>query len=462
MAVLKTGDGFPNVVVTAIASTNAIATDAEDTWRLLLDGKSGIRLLDKPFVSEFDLPVHIGGPLLEDFDHHLNRVELRRFSYLQKMATVLSRRLWTQAGLDGTDSLDTRRLMISIGLALGTAEEIVIQYDTFKEKGMRAVSPLAVQMYMPNAPSAAVGLERQAQAGIVTPLMADASGSAAIAEAWRHIVLGEADVAICGGIDTWIGPVTIAAFSQMDLLSTHNDDPAGACRPFDADRDGTVFSEAGAMLLLESEEHAVARGAPILGRVMGGSGHLGRLRPGQAGPQWRVRRRRHRACHRVGRSDTRRHRPRHRRRRGNPARGPGRGHGAAPCLGSTPARGLRTEVGARPLLGRVGSRGRRPDGAGAARQVVPPTLNLTHLDPGVDLDVVAGAPRPGDYRYAAQSTASGSAGTTWRWCSGAEPPEPPKPLSRGSYPLTSVNCPNSLTRRLKKSLHPVRYFMYRS
>jgi 3-oxoacyl-[acyl-carrier-protein] synthase II/beta-ketoacyl ACP synthase len=400
MAVLKTGDGFPNVVVTAITSTNAIATDAEDTWRLLLDGKSGIRLLDKPFVSEFDLPVHIGGPLLEDFDHHLNRVELRRFSYLQKMATVLSRRLWTQAGLDGTDSLDTRRLMISIGLALGTAEEIVIQYDTFKEKGMRAVSPLAVQMYMPNAPSAAVGLERQAQAGIVTPLMADASGSAAIAEAWRHIVLGEADVAICGGIDTWIGPVTIAAFSQMDLLSTHNEDPAGACRPFDADRDGTVFSEAGAMLLLESEEHAVARGAPILGRVMGGAVTSDGYDPVKPDPSGES------AAVAIGR--------------------------AIELAGLTPddidlvtadaagtlpgdlaeAMALHLALGQRrpAVYAPKSALGHSWGASGAVDAVltvqalrdgvVPPTLNLTHLDPDVDLDVVAGAPRPGDYRYA--------------------------------------------------------------
>ncbi len=398
---LRTGDGIPNVVVTAITSTNAIATDAEETWKLLLDGRSGIRQLDKPFVSEFDLPVHIGGPLLEDFDAHLNRVELRRFSYLQKMATVLSRRLWTQAGLDGNDTLDTRRLMISIGLALGTAEEIVIQYDTFKEKGMRAVSPLAVQMYMPNAPSAAVGLERRAQAGIVTPLMADASGAAAIAEAWRHIVLGEADVAICGGIDTWIGPVTIAAFSQMDLLSTHNDDPAGACRPFDADRDGTVFSEAGAMLLVESEEHAVARGAPILGRLMGGAVTSDGYDPVKQDPSGES------AAVAIGRAiemagltpddidlvtaDA----------AGTPTRGLGRGRGAAQCLRPTPARGLRTQVGARPLLGCVGGRGRRPDGAGAAgRRRAAHAEPRPSLDPDVDLDVVAGGPRPGDYRYA--------------------------------------------------------------
>jgi meromycolic acid 3-oxoacyl-[acyl-carrier protein] synthase II len=400
MAVLRTGDGFPNVVVTAVASTNSIATDAEDTWRLLLDGKSGIRPLDRPFVAEFDLPVHIGGPLLEDFDHHLNRVELRRFSYLQKMATVLSRRLWTQAGLDGTDSIDTRRLMVSIGLALGTAEEIVIQYDAFKEKGMRAVSPLAVQMYMPNAPSAAVALERRAQAGIVTPLMADASGAAAISEAWRHIVLGEADVAICGGIDTWIGPVTIAAFSQMDMLSTHNEDPAGACRPFDADRDGTVFSEAGAMLMVESEEHAVARGAPILGRVMGAAVTSDGYDPVQPDPSGES------AAVAIGRAielagltpgdidlvtadaaGTR---------AGDLAEAKALRHvlgGHAPAV-YAPKSALGHSWGASGAIDAVLTVQALRD------QVVPPTLNLEKLDPEVDLDVVSGSPRRGDYRYA--------------------------------------------------------------
>jgi beta-ketoacyl ACP synthase len=397
---LRTGDGLPNVVVTAITSTNAIATDAEETWKLLLDGRSGIRQLDKPFVSEFDLPVHIGGPLLEDFDAHLNRVELRRFSYLQKMATVLSRRLWTQAGLDGNDTLDTRRLMISIGLALGTAEEIVIQYDTFKEKGMRAVSPLAVQMYMPNAPSAAVGLERRAQAGIVTPLMADASGAAAIAEAWRHIVLGEADVAVCGGIDTWIGPVTIAAFSQMDLLSTHNDDPAGACRPFDADRDGTVFSEAGAMLLVESEEHAVARGAPILGRLMGGavtSDGYDPVKQDPSGESAAVAIRR--AIEMAGltpddidlvTADAAGTRP------GDLAEAAAlhNAFGRRPPAVYAPKSALGHSWGASGAVDAVLTVQALRDG------VVPPTLNLARLDPDVDLDVVAGGPRPGDYRYA--------------------------------------------------------------
>ena len=134
---------------------------------------------------------------------------------------------------------------------------------------MRAISPVGVQKAMPNAAAAAVGLERGAKAGILTPVSACASGAEAIALAWRNIVLGEADVAICGGVETKIEAVPIAAFSNQGLLSTNNDDPAGACRPFDKDRDGFVIGEAGALMVIETEEHAKARGANIIGRVMG-------------------------------------------------------------------------------------------------------------------------------------------------------------------------------------------------
>ncbi|HET7665101.1 MAG TPA: beta-ketoacyl synthase N-terminal-like domain-containing protein, partial [Mycobacterium sp.] len=266
MAPLRTGDGLADVVVTAVASTTSLAPDAETTWQLLLEGHSGIRELDKSFVAEFNSPVRIGGPLQESFDEHLSRVELRRLAFMQKMSLVLGRRLWENAG---SPDIDAKRLLISIGLALGSTEEIPVQYDAWKEKGLRAVSPLAVQMYMPNAPAAAVGLDRAAKAGIISPVMADASGSAAIAEAWRQIVLGEADIAICGGVETHIEAVPVASFWQLGLLSTNNDDPTGACRPFDKDRDGMVFGEGGALLLIETEEHAKSRGARILARVMG-------------------------------------------------------------------------------------------------------------------------------------------------------------------------------------------------
>src|SRR6201993_3481795 len=152
---LATGNGFPNIVVTGIAMTTAVATDVETTWKLLLDGQSGIRPLDDPFVEEYDLPVRIGGHLLEEFDSQLDRVENRRMGYLQKMSVVLSRRVWENTG---SPEVDTNRLLVSVGTGMGSAEQIVFSYDDMHARGIKAVSPLAVQKYMPNGPPAAGGL----------------------------------------------------------------------------------------------------------------------------------------------------------------------------------------------------------------------------------------------------------------------------------------------------------------
>src|SRR6478736_7799092 len=156
---LATGAGFPNVVVTGVAMTTALATDADSTWQKLLAGQSGIRKLEDPFVEQYDLPVRIGGHLLEDFDSTLTRVELRRLSYLQKMSTVLGRRVWENAG---SPEVDTRRLMVCIGTGMGSTEELIWGYDALRARGTKAFYPLGVQKYMPNGPAATVGLERKA------------------------------------------------------------------------------------------------------------------------------------------------------------------------------------------------------------------------------------------------------------------------------------------------------------
>lgn len=402
MAPLTTGNGLPDVVVTGVAMTTALAVDAEGTWKKLLDGQRGIRTLEDPFVEEYNLPVRIGGHLLEDFDSELSRVELRRLSYLQKMSTVVGRRVWQNAG---SPEVDTRRLMVSIGTGMGSSEELVFAYDAMRAKGLRAVSPLVVQMYMPNGPAAVVGLELQAKAGVCTPVAACASGSEAIANAWRNIVYGEADIAVCGGVETKIEAVPIAGFAQMRIvLSNTNDDPAGACRPFDRDRNGFVFGEAGALMVIETEEHAKARGANILGRIMGAAvtsdgHHLVAPDPNGA-----------RAGHAISR--------------------------AVELAGLTPtdidhinAHATGTQVGdvaeGKAINNAMGSHrpavyapksalGHSVGAVGAVESiltvlalrdgVIPPTLNLTNLDPEIDLDVVAGEPRTGDYRYAVNNS----------------------------------------------------------
>jgi beta-ketoacyl ACP synthase len=402
MAVLSTGNGFPNVVVTGYAMTTALATDADSTWKALLDGQSGIRTLNDPFVEQYDLPVRIGGHLLEDFDGDLTPAEQGRLSYLQKMSTVIGRRAWDHAG---APEVDTRRLMVSIGTGIGSAEELLFADDDLRTKGLKAVSPLAVQTYVPNSPAAAVGLERNARAGIVTPISACASGSEAIANAWRNIVLGEADMAICGGVETKIEAVPIAGFAQMRIvLSTTNDDPAGACRPFDKDRNGFVFGEGAALLVIETEEHAKARGADILARLMGASVtsdgyHI--VAPDPTGDQ-------------AGRAITRAiqlagltpgdidHVNAHA--TGTSVGDVAEGKAINNALGShrpavyAPKSALGHSVGAVGAVETILTVMAMRDG------VVPPTLNLHNLDPEIDLDVVAGEPRPGNYQYAVNNS----------------------------------------------------------
>ena len=258
--------GFPNVVVTAVEATTALGADIDSTWKALLAGESGIRVLEDDFVTKWDLPVRIGGHLVDPIDDHMGRLDLRRMSYVQRMSKYLGRKMWDAAG---APEVDPDRFAVVIGTGLGGGEKIVETYDTMNEGGIRKVSPLAVQMIMPNGAAAVVGLDLGARAGVITPVSACSSGSEAIAHAWRQIVMGDADIAVCGGVEGMIEALPIAAFSMMRAMSTRNDDPAAASRPFDKDRDGFVFGEAGAMMIIETEEHAKARGATPLARLMG-------------------------------------------------------------------------------------------------------------------------------------------------------------------------------------------------
>ena len=397
VAALSTGNGLPNVVVTGVAMTTCVATNVDDTWKALLDGQSGIRRLEDPFIEQFKLPVRIGGHLLEEFDGELTRVERRRLGYVQKMSTVLGRRVWENAG---NPEVDGNRLTVSIGTGMGATEALVFAWDDMRERGMAAVSPLAVQMYMPNGPAAAVGLDRHAKAGVITPVSACASGSEGIAQAWRQIVLGEADIAICGGVENRIEAVPIAAFAQMRIvMSTTNDDPPGACRPFDRDRNGFVFGEGGGLMVIETEEHAKARGANILGRVMGASitsdgFHI--VAPDPNGE---------RAAHAMTRAIE------------LAGLTPGdidhvNAHATATKVGDVAeAKAINRAIGnSAAIYAPKSALGHSVGAAGAVESiltvlalrdgVVPPTLNLENLDPEIDLDVVAGVPRVGDIRYA--------------------------------------------------------------
>ena len=356
--------GYPNVVVTAVAATTSVAPDIESTWKGLLAGESGIRVLEDEFVTKWDLPVKIGGHLKEPIDIHMGRLDLRRMSYVQRLAKYLSGQLWENAG---NPEVDPDRFAVVVGTGLGGAERIVESYDLMNEGGPRKVSPLAVQMIMPNGAAAVVGLQLGARAGVITPVSACSSGSEAIAHAWRQIVMGDADFAVCGGVEGPIEALPIAAFSMMRAMSTRNDEPERASRPFDKDRDGFVFGEAGALMLIETEEHAKARGAKPLARLLGAgitSDAFHMVAPARG----------RRACRTgddpragAGRRVRQGRRPHQRARDGHADRRHRRGQ-RHPGRRLRPGRGVCAEISAGPLHWRGRCAGVDPDGADAARR----------------------------------------------------------------------------------------------
>ncbi|WP_330180751.1 KasA/KasB family beta-ketoacyl-ACP synthase [Nocardia sp. NBC_01503] len=255
-----------SVVVTAMAATTCLGPDLDTTWTRLLAGESGIAPLTDDFVTEQQLPVRIGGRLTNQPGEQLTRIEQRRMSFVQQLALVLGRRVWQEAG---TPEVEAERLAVAVGTGLGGGDALVHAVDVMRAGGYRKVPPMTVPMVMPNGSAATIGLEIGAKGGVYAPVSACASGAEAIAHGWRLIATGEVDMVVAGGVEGHIDAVPIASFAMMRAMSTRNDEPARASRPFDKDRDGFVFGEAGAMLVLESEEHARARGARILGRVLG-------------------------------------------------------------------------------------------------------------------------------------------------------------------------------------------------
>jgi meromycolic acid 3-oxoacyl-[acyl-carrier protein] synthase I len=388
--------GFPSVVVTAVTATTSIAPDIESTWKGLLAGESGIRVLEDDFVGKWDLQVKIGGHLKEPLDPLMSRLDMRRMSYVQRMSKYLGNQLWESAG---APEVDPDRFSVVIGTGLGGGEKIVETYDAMNEGGPRKVSPLAVQMIMPNGAAAVVGLELGARAGVITPVSACSSGSEAIAHAWRQIVMGDADFAVCGGVEGGIEALPIAAFSMMRAMSTRNDDPEGASRPFDKNRDGFVFGEAGALMIIETEEHAKARGAKPLARLMGAgisSDAFHMVAPAADG--LRAGHAMKRAMETAGLSagdiqlvnahatstsigDVA---------EANAIRVAGVEHAAV----YAPKSALGHSIGAVGALESILTVLSLRDG------VIPPTLNYETPDPEIDLDVVAGEPRYGEYQHA--------------------------------------------------------------
>ena len=258
----------PEVVVTGAGTTNPLGGDLPATWAAVREGRCAVVALDEAWVEELALPVRIGAPLAVDPSQVLGPRELRRLDRASQCALIAAREAWRQAG---RPQVDGERLAVVVSPGMGPVLSVMEAWDTLRERGPRRVLPTAVPALMPNAPASTVGIELGAHAGTHAPVSACASGAEAIAVAADLIALGRADVVVAGGTDAALHPMTVAAFGAMRALSTRNEDPSTASRPFAADRDGFVLGEGAGVVVLESAEHAAARGAQVLA-VLAGAG----------------------------------------------------------------------------------------------------------------------------------------------------------------------------------------------
>ncbi len=265
------------VVVTGIGATTPLGGDAASTWEGLVAGKSGAKPLEQEWAA--DQAVRIAAPAAVDPSEIIPRPQARRLDRSAQFALIAAQEAWKDAGYTGKAGesapdaggahVDPDRLGAVIASGIGGVTTLLDQYDVLKEKGVRRVSPHTVPMLMPNGPSANVGLAVGARAGVHTPVSACASGAEAIGYAIEMIRTGRADVVVAGGTEAAIHPLPIAAFGNMMAMSKNNDDPQGASRPFDTARDGFVLGEGAGVLVLESAEHAAARGARVYAEAVG-------------------------------------------------------------------------------------------------------------------------------------------------------------------------------------------------
>ena len=257
------------VVVTGIGATTPLGGDARSTWDALLAGRSGVRRIEADWAD--DLPVKIAAPVAVEPSEVLDRVEARRLDRSAQLAVVAAMEAWSDAGygLKEDNPVDRSRLGVAIATGIGGLNTLLGQWDVQKEKGARRVSPLSIPMLMANASSANVSLRLGAQAFAITPVSACASSNESLAHALDQIRLGRADVVVAGGTESVIHPMPIACFANMQAMSRRNDEPERASRPWDVDRDGFVLGEGAVMMVLETLEHAQARGATIYGELAG-------------------------------------------------------------------------------------------------------------------------------------------------------------------------------------------------
>jgi 3-oxoacyl-[acyl-carrier-protein] synthase II len=381
-----------DVVVTGLGATTPLGGDVASTWDGLVSGRSGVSRIEADWVEKFELPVRIAAQLAHEPTEQLARVQARKMDRSEQVALVAAREAWADAELpeDPAEAVELERLGVVIGTGIGGALTLLSQDDNLEQFGMRKVSPLTIPMLMPNGPAAWVGLSYGARGGVHSPVSACASGAEALAMAWRMLRTGEVDVVIAGGAEACICPLPLAGFAQMRAMSTRNDDPAGASRPFDVERDGFVLGEGAGILVLERAEFAAARKARVYGRLAGigtssDGHHITAPDPEGTGAARAIR-----AALRTGGiepSDV----------------GHVNAHATATSVGDVAeAAAIRSSIGDHPVVtAPKSSLGHLLGAAGAVEAlatvlairdgVVPPTLNLENIDPAVQLDVATEA-----------------------------------------------------------------------
>ncbi|WP_454228315.1 beta-ketoacyl-ACP synthase II [Propioniciclava flava] len=384
------------IVITGLGATTPLGGDVASTWSAMLAGELGVRALTEPWAE--DLSVRIAGHVSQDPSEKIDRVQARRLDRNTQLALIAAQEAWLDAGLGlgEANTIDPERLAVCLGTGIGGLHTLLGNWDVYKDKGPRRVSPFTIPMLMANASAANVGLLVNAAAAVHAPVSACASSNEALSLAVDQIRLGRADIIVAGGTEATIHPLPIGAFAQMQALSKRNDDPASASRPWDKGRDGFVLSEGSAVLVLESLEHARARGAKIYGTLAGAgisddnhdivqpepSGH------GQAQAMIKALRESG-----LSASDIRHV----------------NAHGTSTPQGDvTEAHSIRLALGAATdqvvvtstksmtghLLGAAGALETLATVLALRDRVVPPTINLSDPEEGLDLDIAANEPRP--------------------------------------------------------------------
>jgi len=256
------------IVVTGVGATTPLGGDARSTWKALLAGESGISTINADWVSQYELPVTFAGQAKVNAADVLTPQEIKRLDPSSQFALIAAREAWADAG---SPDVVPERLAVEYATGIGGVWTLLDAYDALKEKGPRRVLPMTIPMLMPNGPAAAIGMDIAARGGVRTAVSACASSTEAVANAIARLRSGEIDVVVAGGCEAGIHPLPLAAFAAMHALSKRNDNPAGASRPYDVNRDGFVMGEGAGALVLETEEHAKKRGAKIYAELVGGS-----------------------------------------------------------------------------------------------------------------------------------------------------------------------------------------------